>query len=106
MSSRTIRIPQSAIHNPQSAIPTDWLRARAEASPRALALRVGAASWTYGELDGLVDGLCGWLTAAGLPANGRVAALLPNGLEYVCLIHALVRLGQTLVPLNTRLTTA
>ena len=106
MSSRTIRIPQSAIHNPQSAIPTDWLRARAEASPRALALRVGAASWTYGELDGLVDELCGWLTAAGLPANGRVAALLPNGLEYVCLIHALVRLGQTLVPLNTRLTTA
>jgi o-succinylbenzoate---CoA ligase len=91
---------------PQSTIPSDWLRGRAEASPRALALRVGEACWTYGELDGLVDDLCGWLTAVGLPGNGRVAALLPNGLGYVCLIHALVRLGQTLVPLNTRLTAA
>ena len=92
---------------PHAQLPTtDWLRARAAASPRALALRLRQAQYSYGELEALVDGLCGWLQAQGLPANGRVAALLPNSLEYVCLIHALVRLGQTLIPLNTRLTTA
>lgn len=86
---------------------SDWLRARAQASPHALALMMGAERWDYAALDGLVDQMSHWLTTAvGLPTNGRVGVLLENSLEYVCLLHALVRLGQTIVPLNTRLTTA
>jgi O-succinylbenzoic acid--CoA ligase len=55
-------------------------------------------------LERLVGDLCGWLQTAGIQPGQRVAALLPNGLRYVVLIHALIRLKATLVPLNGRLT--
>lgn len=84
----------------------DWLTARVNASPDALALMIGEAQWTYKELDGLVNGVYGRLQQTGVQPGDFVAVLLPNSLEYVCLIHALARLGAVLVPLNTRLTLA
>jgi len=82
----------------------DWLTARARATPLALALMIGEARWSYGALDQLVDRACWELQRAGVTAGHHVALLLPNGLPYVTLIHALARLGAVLVPLNTRLT--
>ncbi|HID51968.1 MAG TPA: long-chain fatty acid--CoA ligase, partial [Anaerolineae bacterium] len=82
----------------------DWLTARANASPDALALMIGEERWTYGELDGLVNGVYGRLQQTGVQPGDYVAVLLPNNLAYVCLIHALARLGAVLVPLNIRLT--
>lgn len=82
----------------------DWLRERVNASPQALALLIGDGRWTYAELDGLVNGTCQRLLAAGVKPGQMIGVLLPNGLEYVCLIHALARLGAVLVPLNVRLT--
>ena len=82
----------------------DWLAARANASPQALALLIGERQWTYAELHSLVSGMASYLSSSVQPGQ-PVALLLPNNLAYVCLIHALARIGALLVPLNTRLTT-
>ncbi|MEJ2750608.1 MAG: AMP-binding protein, partial [Anaerolineae bacterium] len=85
---------------------SDWLAARTEASPHKLALIIGKQQWTYRQLNGLVNQMAAYLTNRGVQPGDFVAALLPNALEYVCLVHALARLGAVLVPLNARLTTA
>jgi O-succinylbenzoic acid--CoA ligase len=85
---------------------TDWLASAADAAPNAPALIIGAETWTYRQLSALVDNWCGRLAALGVWAGQPVAASLPNGLDYVCLVHALARLGAILVPINTRLTDA
>jgi o-succinylbenzoate---CoA ligase len=85
-------------------IPADWLRASAQANPQALALSCGERQVTYKELDRLVTSLAGYLRAKGIRPGQRVGVLLPNSLTYAALIHALMRLGATLVPLNSRLT--
>ncbi len=82
----------------------DWLHEQATVSPQKLALMIDAQRWTYSELNQMVGTVCGRLQAEGIQHGDIVAALLPNGLPYVCLIHALARLGAVLVPLNTRLT--
>jgi O-succinylbenzoic acid--CoA ligase len=41
---------------------------------------------------------------AGVKIGDHIAVLLPNRMEYVAIIHALMRLGAVLVPLNIRLT--
>lgn len=85
---------------------SDWLTARAYASPDKLALIIMDKQWTYRQLDGLVNQMASYLTGKGVRPGDFVAVLLPNSLEYVCLVHALARLGAVLVPLNTRLTAA
>ncbi len=84
-----------------------FLRLRAAQSPDlpALILQDGR-SLTYAELDALADRLAAALHAQGLRPGGRLGAWLDNGPEYVALIHAALRLGVTLVPLNRRLTPA
>lgn len=82
----------------------DWLAARSKISPNTIGLIIGDREWRYAELNALVDDLAGRLHAAGTQPGEKIAALLPNGLEYVCLLHALARLGCVLVPLNSRLT--
>jgi len=84
----------------------DWLHERTKASPQKLALTIGEARWTYAELNRRVNGVCRRLLTAGVQPGDRVAVRLENGLAYVCLVHALARLGAVLVPLNTRLTPA
>ncbi|MBX3012199.1 MAG: o-succinylbenzoate--CoA ligase [Caldilineaceae bacterium] len=84
----------------------DWLGARVQATPRKIALIIGEQQWSYGELGQLVEKYCAGLLHAGVRPGEQVAVLLPNGLAYVGLIHALARLGLVLVPLNTRLTVA
>jgi o-succinylbenzoate---CoA ligase len=81
-----------------------WLHARAQTSPHALALIYGEERWDYAELNRSTNALAAHLTAQGVQAGNRVAALLPNSPRYVCLIHAVARLGAVLVPLNGRLT--
>jgi o-succinylbenzoate---CoA ligase len=81
-----------------------WLQARTQTSPHALALIYGEKRWDYAELNQRTNALAAHLTAQGVRAGNRVAALLPNSPLYVCLIHALARLGAVLVPLNGRLT--
>ncbi len=84
----------------------DWLTERARLTPQKLALVMGAQRWSYGELATAVAHLAAHFYQQGVRPGDRVAALLPNSFEYVCLIHALPRLGAVLAPLNTRLTAA
>ncbi len=82
----------------------DWLTERVAVSPNALALIIGEEHWTYAQLDGLVNGVYGRLQQEGVQAGDKIGVFMPNCLEYVSVIHALVRLGAVLVPINIRLT--
>jgi O-succinylbenzoic acid--CoA ligase len=78
----------------------DWLRQRAAVTPERRALVAGARSWTFAELDAVVDD-----AVAGLDvhAGQRVAIRGGNGAGFVVAVHALMRLGAVIVPINTRL---
>ena len=82
----------------------DWLSSTARSIPdEGPALVIGERINTYFELMSLVNDMCGRLDAVGVKVGDKVAALLPNGVDYICLIHALAKLGGVLVPLNLRL---
>jgi O-succinylbenzoic acid--CoA ligase len=82
--------------------PEDWLLARSLVTPQAIALIIGDTYWTYNQLNALVDKFAKRIIGY-TKESLRVAALLPNNLAYVCLVHAVARCGAILVPLNTRL---
>ena len=82
----------------------DWLCERVAVSPNSLALLIGDEQWTYAELDLLVNAVYGRLQTEGVQPDDKIGVFMPNCLEYVCIIHALARLGAILVPINTRLT--
>ena len=80
----------------------DWLAARARATPHAAALIIDRRQWSYGQLNALTETAAQNLQA--YAKNGaRVAVLSANGLPFVCLVHALARIGAVLVPINRRL---
>ncbi len=81
----------------------DFLSRRAERSPDRLALRAEGRDLSYAELDRLAAVAAGSLKAAGVGPRDRVAALMPGGLAFTIVLHATLRLGAALVPLNTRL---
>lgn len=81
----------------------DWLAASARRVPDREALRAQGTSWTFAELDAFVSGTVRKLQDAGLRPGDRVASLLPNGALAAALPLAALRLGATLVPINTRL---
>ncbi len=81
----------------------DWLYARAQATPQQPACIIGEYATPYADLNESVGIWCNQLSAAGIRSGQRVAVLLGNSWEYVGTVHALARLGATIVPLNTRL---
>ena len=84
----------------------DWLSYRAGIDPgrEALADTATDTSYTFGTLDTLVDDLAGRLAAVGVGAGTHLGAVARPCVEYVCLIHAAMRLGATLVPMGDELT--
>lgn len=85
------------------ALSQDWLSARTQASPEAVAIIQKDQLWSYQQLDDMVDRMAQVLDSYTKPGD-RVACLLPNDVAFVCLIHALARLGAVLIPINLRLT--
>jgi len=87
----------------------DWLAIRADATPKATALAaagdVGTAS-SYADLHRRVEVLAGRLAARGVGVDDALAVASPTRAEFVELVHAVQRLGATLVPLDPRLTAA
>ncbi|HET7324471.1 MAG TPA: o-succinylbenzoate--CoA ligase [Halococcus sp.] len=74
-------------------------------SPDATALvETGGREWTYTELDRMVERTAGQLSALEIGAGDHLGLLLETRPAAVCIIHAAMRLGCVLVPLNTRLT--
>ncbi len=90
-------------HDMFDPLTTDWLTARARATPRATALIIGERNWSYSQLDDLVHQVASY-NSRYAKQGWRIASLLPNNLAHVCIIHAATKIGATLVPLNTRLT--
>ncbi|MCC6313503.1 MAG: o-succinylbenzoate--CoA ligase [Thermomicrobiales bacterium] len=85
---------------------TDWLDRRARAHPNRLALSFADRAWTFAELDRAVAMAAGALRLHDVGSGSRVALLAGNSAGTVIAIHALLRLGAAIVPLNTRLTPA
>jgi O-succinylbenzoic acid--CoA ligase len=81
----------------------DWLRQRAAVTPERRALITGARTWTFAELDARVDAAASVLE---IQPGQRVGLRASNGAGFVVAVHALMRLGAVLVPINTRLTDA
>jgi len=82
----------------------DFLSLAAQASPTRLALITSNGEITFEEMNQRVAVFCARLDAQGIRSKDRVAVLLDRGPASVELVHALARLGATIVPLNTRLT--
>jgi o-succinylbenzoate---CoA ligase len=83
----------------------DWLSARAQATPDALAL-ITEDRITFGWFNDHVAHLCATLVNTGVQSGQIVAVLAKNDVTYVALIFALHRLNAILLPLNLRLTPA
>ena len=81
----------------------DWLAYRAATTPRREALVAGEGRWSYAQLDADVTRLARRIGALGVREGDRVASLLHNGPAPALLVHAALRLGVVLVPLNIRL---
>jgi O-succinylbenzoic acid--CoA ligase len=84
----------------------DVLTDRVRATPDATAL-IDAGSgreWSYAELDTAVDRTAGRLAGLGIEPGDHLGCLLDTRPATVRLVHAALRLGCVLVPLNTRLT--
>ena len=84
----------------------DWLHSRAANTPHRIALVAEGKQWTWSELDVEADRAARRLAGLGVRKGDYVATLLKAGFNAALLPHATLRLGATLVPLNTRLSTS
>ena len=86
----------------------DWLANRVRVSPERTALVEAETGdeWDFEALDAVVSSAAGRLATLGVEAGDNVGVLLSQRPEYVGLVHAVMRIGATLVPLNARLTAA
>ncbi len=81
----------------------DWLAHRASVTPDRLALTCNDRRWSYAELDAEVERTARRLATLGIGEGNLVATLLRNSEHVPFMVHAMSRLGSTLVPLNIRL---
>lgn len=83
----------------------DWLTHRARASPEKTALVEAddGTEWSYAKLDDAVEATAGRLASLGVESGDHLGVLMETRLAFVRLVHATMRLGAVLVPLNARL---
>jgi len=81
----------------------NWLAQRAQTCPDRLALCGDGLALTYLELEREATSAARRLAARGARRDTVVALALPVGIEYIVLLHALMKLGAVAYPLNTRL---
>jgi fatty-acyl-CoA synthase len=90
-----------------SALTLDrWLRDRARATPRRIAINHLGIETTYEELDAQSERVAASLLDAGLVRGDRVATLTGNSTQHVAAFFACAKSGLTLLPLNWRLSAA
>jgi fatty-acyl-CoA synthase len=78
----------------------DLLRRTAARAPAKPAVICGEVTWSYAELDRIVNRFARGLAARGVSIGDRVAILARNSHAFVALRFALARLGAVLVPIN------
>jgi len=82
----------------------DWLAHRADVTPAVPAVhRADGTVATYATLDDCVEEVAGRLAGLGVGVDGTVGVVCKPRLSYVHLVHATMRVGAVLVPLNTRM---
>jgi O-succinylbenzoic acid--CoA ligase len=81
----------------------NWLAQRAATCPDRPALLAGGYEVAYAELEREAVRAARRLAAKGVRRGSTVAIELAAGLDYVVLLHALMKLGAVAYPLNTRL---
>ena len=82
------------------------VRAAAERDPGGPALVWKGDTWTWAQLDQLVEAVSRALKAQGVGVGQRVPVQAANEPQLVLLFHALGRVGGVFMPLNVRLTRA
>ncbi|PWR17832.1 (2,3-dihydroxybenzoyl)adenylate synthase [Zavarzinia compransoris] len=70
-----------------------FLRARAQATPDAVAIVCGARRWTYADFDRDSDAFAAGLLDLGLRAGDRAIVQLPNIGEYFIIVFGLFKAG-------------
>lgn len=82
------------------------LRYWAQRDPERMAIAMGDRELTWAELDDRTSRLAQGLRGLGVGLGDRVAALVPNCIEFCETVLACFKLGATFVPLNYRLAPA
>ncbi len=80
-----------------------WVQRWSELDPDKAALIYEGETITYRELHGRADRTSCWFQSLGIEKGDRVAAMLPNGPEFVEIYLACSRLGAIFIPMNFRL---
>jgi long-chain acyl-CoA synthetase len=83
----------------------EFLVETAGRQPEHAALRLGATTISYSELDERSARAAAMLRAEGLQSGDRVALMLPNVPEFVVLYYGILRAGGIVVPMNPLLKT-
>lgn len=81
----------------------NWLSQRAETCPDRVAVIADRRELTYAELEFEATAAARRLAARGVRRGGIVALTLPPGVDFVIVVHALMKLGAIAYPVNTRL---
>ena len=84
----------------------NWLAQRAQSCPERTALVTEASSVTYAELEAEATWVARRLAAYGVRRGGTAALTIYPRREEVVLLHALMKLGATALPLSPLLTEA
>jgi o-succinylbenzoate---CoA ligase len=84
----------------------NWLAQRAQTSPDRTALSADGTRTSFAELEAEATWVARRLAAQGVRRDATVALTMPPGREMVVLIHALMKLGAVLLPVNPRLSEA
>jgi crotonobetaine/carnitine-CoA ligase len=108
-----VDFPSCRRQDPNYAVDSGWspavvirtvgeaLARRVAAAPHDDFVRVGDSPWlSAGELDRRASALACGLQAAGVQPGDRIATILPNRIEVVELLFAIVKVGAVQVPLN------
>jgi long-chain acyl-CoA synthetase len=78
----------------------DFLESAAERTPSKIALVCAEQRFTYGELDSKANRLAQALALFGVERGDRVVIHLPNSVEAVVSIFAVLKVGGVFVPVN------
>ncbi|HEX6585665.1 MAG TPA: o-succinylbenzoate--CoA ligase [Solirubrobacterales bacterium] len=84
----------------------NWLAQRAQSCPERTALVTQGSSVTYAELEAEGTWVARRLAAYGVRREGTAALTMQPRREEVVLLHALMKLGATALPLSPQLTEA
>src|SRR2546425_2532417 len=92
-------VPATLAPYPEQTL-VDVVKASAAERPRHPAVLFKGAQLSYGELDGLSDGLAAWLAARGVVKGDRVALIMPNCPQVIIAQLGVWKAGAVAVPLN------